>query len=155
LCFFALETTPMLERMKIGTRLGVAFGLVSLLLATVVFVGVTRLSALDADVKAITRTNNVEIRHATEMQAASLQIGNSIRNLLGSADESEIKRERDAIRTGKADMDKEAAALVAMMTADTTITEAEKTKLAGIMDLMKEVEPLREQIAALAVGGKK
>jgi methyl-accepting chemotaxis protein len=145
----------MLERMKIGTRLGVAFGLVSLVLAAVVFIGVTRLSLLDADVKAITRTNNVEIRHATEMQAATLEIGNSIRNLLVFTDDGEIKRERDAIRAAKASLDKEGAALSAMMTADVTITEGEKTKLAGVMDLVKEVEPLHEQIATLALGGKK
>src|SRR6478752_6882801 len=58
------EGLSMLERMKIGTRLAVGFGLVSLVLAAVVVTGVTRLSALDDDIKTITRTNNVEIRHA-------------------------------------------------------------------------------------------
>ncbi|MEJ0038179.1 MAG: methyl-accepting chemotaxis protein [Gammaproteobacteria bacterium] len=145
----------MLEKMKIGTRLALAFGLVSLVLAAVVVTGVTRLSLLDDDIKAITRTNNVEIRHASEMQAASLQIGNSIRNLLVFSDDAELRRERDAIRSGKASLDKEAAALAAMMAADASTTEAEKTKLAVVMDLMKEVEPMREQIATLAIGGKK
>jgi hypothetical protein len=66
----------MLERLKIGTRLAVGFGLVSLVLAAVVVTGVTRLAALDDDIKTITRTNNVEMRHASEMQSVSLQIGN-------------------------------------------------------------------------------
>lgn len=145
----------MLERMKIGTRLAVGFGLVSLVLAAVVVTGVTRLSLLDSDIKTITRTNNVEMRHASEMQSASLQIGNSIRNLLVFNDEEEIRRERDAIRTGKASLDTEAAALSAMMAADTSTTETEKAKLAAATSLMKDVEPLREQIAMLAVGGKK
>ncbi len=86
----------MLERMKIGTRLAVGFGLVSLVLAAVVVTGVTRLSLLDDDIKIITRTNNVEMRHASEMQAVSLQIGNSIRNLLVFNDDEELRRERDA-----------------------------------------------------------
>jgi methyl-accepting chemotaxis protein len=145
----------MLERMKIGTRLAVAFSLVSLVLAAVVLTGVTRLSLLDDDIKAITRVNNVEIRHASEMQAASLGIGNSIRNLLVFSDEAELRRERDAIRTGQANLEKEAAALSAMMAADASTTEAEKTKLAAVMDLVKAVEPLREQVAALALSGKK
>src|SRR5689334_21939142 len=42
-----------------------------------------------------------------------------------------------------------------MMAADASTTEAEKTKLAAAMDLMKEVEPMREQIAALALAGKR
>ncbi len=42
-----------------------------------------------------------------------------------------------------------------MMSADATTTEAEKAKLAAAVALMKDVEPLREQIAMLAVGGKK
>ncbi len=128
----------MLERMKIGTRLAVGFGLVSLVLAAVVVTGVTRLSLLDSDIKAITRTNNVEMRHATEMQAASLQIGNSIRNLLVFNDDEEVRRERDAMRNGKATLDKEAAALAAMMAADATTTEAEKAKLDAATDLLKD-----------------
>jgi methyl-accepting chemotaxis protein len=145
----------MLERMKIGTRLAVGFGLVSLVLAAVVVTGVTRLSLLDSDIKTITRTNNVEMRHASEMQSASLQIGNSIRNLLIFNDDEEIRRERDAMRTGKSSLDTESAALASMMAADESTTEAEKTKLATATSLMKDVEPLREQIAMLAVSGKK
>jgi methyl-accepting chemotaxis protein len=145
----------MLEKMKIGTRLAVGFVLVSLVLAAVVVTGVTRLSLLDADVKNITRTNNVEIRHASEMQAGSLQIGNNMRNLLVFSAEADLRRERDAMRDAKANLDKEAAALAAMMAADASTTEAEKTKLATVTDLMKQVEPLREQIATLALAGKR
>ena len=145
----------MLERMKIGTRLAAGFGLVSLVLAAVVITGVTRLSLLDGDIKNITRTNNVEIRHASEMQAGSLQIGNNIRNLLVFNSEADLRRERDAIRNGKTDLEKEAAALAAMMAADASTTEAEKTKLTTVTDLMKDVDPLREQIASLALEGKK
>lgn len=145
----------MLERMKIGTRLAAGFGLVSVVLAAVVVVGVTRISLLDRDIDAITRTNNVEMRHASEMQSASLQIGNSIRDLLVFNDEADVRRERDAMRSGQADLDKAAAALTAMIDADASATEAEKTKLATATGLMKEVEPLREQIATLAVSGRK
>ena len=145
----------MLERMKIGTRLAVGFVLVSLVLAAVVVTGVTRLSLLDGDVKNITRVNNVEIHHATEMQAGSLQIGNSMRNLLVFNTEADLRRERDAIRSGKADLEKEVAALSAMMAADAGTTDAEKTKLTAVTDLMKEVDPMREQIASLAIAGKK
>src|SRR5690349_4302621 len=140
----------MLERMKIGTRLAVGFGVVSLLLAAVVVTGVMRLSLLDSDIKNITRTNNVEIRHASEMQSGSLEIGNSMRNLLVFTAEEDLRRERDAVRSGKTGLEKEGAALAAMMAADPSTTEAEKAKLAVVTDLMKEVEPLREQIAALA-----
>src|SRR5436190_589564 len=108
----------MLERMKIGTRLAAAFGLVSLVLVAVVVTGVTRLALLDDDIKTITRINNVEIRHASQMQAGSLQIGNNMRNLLVFSDDADLRRERDAIRGSKADLDKEAAALAAMMASD-------------------------------------
>src|SRR5262249_46951785 len=118
----------MLERMKIGTRLAVGFVLVSLVLAAVVITGVTRLSLLDGDVKNITRTNNVEIRHASEMQTASLEVGTNMRDLLMVSSEEDLRRERDAVRSGKANLDKEAAALAAMMAADATTTEAEKTR---------------------------
>jgi methyl-accepting chemotaxis protein len=141
--------------MKIGTRLAAGFVLVSLVLAAVVVTGVTRLSLLDSDIKNITRINNVEIRHASEMQAASLQIGNNMRNLLVFSAEADLRRERDAMREDKVALDKEAAALTAMMAADASTTDAEKTRLTTVTDLMKEVEPLREQIASLAVAGKR
>src|SRR5262245_58950517 len=109
-----MRDASMLERLKIGTRLAAGFGLVSLVLAAVVVTGVSRLSLLDSDIRTITRVNDVAMRHANEMEAASLQIGNAIRNLLIFSDDAELKRERDAIRTGKGLLDKEAAALAAM-----------------------------------------
>ncbi|MEJ1960922.1 MAG: methyl-accepting chemotaxis protein [Gammaproteobacteria bacterium] len=141
--------------MKIGTRLLVAFGLMAILLVAVVVVGVTRLASLDQDVKLITRINDAEIGHATQMQAASFSIGNSMRNLLIFPDPAALKHEQEAIREGSQQLQKEADALSAMFAADTTVSEEENTKLAKVFAAMKETGPVREEIANLVLSGKR
>ncbi len=145
----------MFESMKIGTRLTVGFGLVSLLLVAVIVTGLTRVALLDHDIQAITDVNNVEIRHATQMQADSFSIGNSMRNLVIVTDDAALKREREDIEAGRVALDKESDALALMYSKDATLSQAEKDKFGAVTTLVKEVQPLRDRIAELALGGKR
>ncbi len=145
----------MLEKMRIGTRLSLAFGLLAILLVAVVVTGATRLSLLDRDIKNITGVNNAEIGDATQMQLASLSIASSMRNLLIFTDATELASERATILNGQSDLAKAGEALAAVTAADATATEAEKTKLASALALLRQLEPLRDQIATLALAGRK
>ena len=145
----------MLEKLKIGTRLFIAFGLIAVLLVAVVAIGVMRLASLDADIKTITSVNDAEIGHATQMQAASFAIGNSMRNLLIFSDPAELKSEQEAIRNGTQLMQKEADGLATMFAADATLSEAEKAKFASVQAITKDIAPVRDEIATLVLSGKK
>ena len=145
----------MFRDMKVGARLAIAFAVVLLLMTSIIVVGVTRLSALNDEIDAITDVNNVEILHATTMEKLSLSIGTSLRNMVIFTEASAIKAELQRVREDVATLDKEGDALTRQFAADTGTTVQEKDSLAKIISQLKEMGPLREEIADSAVSGKR
>ena len=145
----------MFRDMKVGARLAIAFAVVLLLMTSIIVVGVTRLSALNDEIDAITDVNNVEILHATTMEKLSLSIGTSLRNMVIFTEASAIKAELQRVREDVATLDKEGDALTRQFAADTGTTVQEKDSLAKIISQLKEMGPLREEIADFAVSGKR
>ena len=60
----------MFSSMKVGTRLAIAFGIVVVLLGTIIAVGVNRMAAVNEGLRVVTEENNVEIAHATSLRGA-------------------------------------------------------------------------------------
>ena len=145
----------MFRDMKVGARLAIAFAVVLLLMTSIIVVGVTRLSALNDEIDAITDVNNVEILHATTMEKLSLSIGTSLRNMVIFTEASAIKAELQRVREDVATLDKEGDALTRQFAADTGTTVQEKDSLAKIISQLKEMGPLREEIADSSVSGKR
>src|SRR5689334_21302100 len=138
----------MFRDMKVATRLTLAFSIVLLLLLSVIVVGITHMQRIDHELGVITELNNVEIHHATEMQSLSLDIGNNMRDLLIVTDPAALNAGLEKIRSGHQAMEKEAAGIEKLFEQDEDTTRAEKDALAKIQTLMKEVQPLREAVAA-------
>jgi methyl-accepting chemotaxis protein len=145
----------MFRDMKVGVRLALAFAMVLALMVGIIFVGVTRLGALNDEIDAITDVNNVEIQHATSMERLSLSIGNDLRNMVIFTDAAAIKGELQHVREDVAALDKEGDALARQFAADLATTAEEKEAFTKITDLLKALVPLREEIADLAVSGKR
>ena len=68
--------------MKVSTRLGLSFGLVLVLLVSVIALGISRMAQVDEGLRTVTEENNVEMNHATGMRGAAYQVSISIRNLI-------------------------------------------------------------------------
>ncbi|MEJ1964141.1 MAG: methyl-accepting chemotaxis protein [Gammaproteobacteria bacterium] len=145
----------MFQDMKVGTRLALAFAVVLALMVGIIMVGVSRLGLLNDEIDAITDVNNVEIRHANAMEATSYSIGTSLRNMVIFADPAAIKAELQRLHSEIGDLDKEADELARQFAADTGTTAEEKEALAKVNASLKELGPLREQVADLAAGGHK
>jgi methyl-accepting chemotaxis protein len=138
----------MFQDLKVSTRLSLAFGIVLVLLLAVIAVGVTRMQLIDREMTLITAVNDVEIRHATEMEATSLSMGVDLRDALLTTDATVTKDLFAKVRDGAASLDKEAAAIARMFAEDAGTTQGEKDELAKIQEALKELQPLRERIAA-------
>ena len=145
----------MFRDMKVGVRLALAFAAVLLLMTSIIVVGVTRLGALNDEIDAITDVNNVEIQHATTMEKLSLSIGSDLRNMVIFTEAGAIKAELQRVREDAASLDKESDALTRQFASDTGTTAEEKEALAKITALLKDMVSVREEIADLAVGGKR
>jgi methyl-accepting chemotaxis protein len=141
--------------MKVGVRLGLAFAAVLALMVGIIVVGVTRLAALNDEIDAITDVNNVEIQHATSMESLSLSIGSDLRNMVIFTDAAAIKGELKKVREDAAALDKESDALARQFAADTGTTAEEKDALAKSTDTLKALASIRDDIAELAINGKR
>jgi methyl-accepting chemotaxis protein len=145
----------MFRDMKVGVRLALAFAMVLVLMASIIVVGVTRLGALNDEIDAITDVNNVEIQHATAMEKLSLSIGVDLRNMVIFTDAAAIKGELAHVREDAATLDKEGDALSRLFATDTGTTAQEKEALGNITSLLKQLAPIRTEVADLAVAGKR
>ena len=145
----------MFQDMKVGARLALAFAVVLALMVGIIVVGITRLGVLNDEIDAITDVNNVQIRHATALQSTSLSIGTSLRNMVIFTDTAAMKTELQHVREGVSDLDKEADGLARQFAADPATTAEERDLLAKVTGLLKELVPMREQVADLAIGGHK
>lgn len=87
-----------LENMKVATRLGVGFALVSALLLTVTALGINRMAQLQERVDEITRVNNVESKLASAMYLTITERALALRNLILLSDEAEIQIEVNRIK---------------------------------------------------------
>jgi methyl-accepting chemotaxis protein len=145
----------MFRDMKVGVRLALAFGMVLALMGVIIVVGVQRLAELNEEIDAITDVNNVEIQHATTMSSLSLGIGTYLRNMVIFTDPSAVKAELASIRESVKALDEEGETLARMFQANTDTTAQQRETLAKVTALLKELVPLREQIAELALAGKR
>jgi methyl-accepting chemotaxis protein len=145
----------MFRDMKVGVRLALAFAMVLVLMAGIIVVGVTRLSALNDEIDAITDVNNVEIQRATSMEKLSLSIGTDLRNMVIFTEAAAIKGALSHVREDVASLDKESEGLARLFAADAATSAEEKDALANTGALLKQLAPLRDEIADLAVSGKR
>ena len=144
----------MFQDMKVGVRLAAAFGVVLLLLLGIIFVGVTRMGEMTADLRDITDVNDVQARHATEMRAAAYTVGQSVRMLVILTEDADLKKEHQDFLEAEGKLDQGAVELGKMMSADPTTTQEEKDMLAKIVALKQTMRPISERVADLAVANK-
>ena len=82
-------------KMKVATRLGIGFALVSVLLVMVTALGISRMVKIQANMEEITRVNNVQSKLASTMYLTITERALALRNLilLSEDNEAEIQKE--------------------------------------------------------------
>src|SRR5947209_6413388 len=88
----------MFSSMRVGTRLAIAFGVVVVLLAAVIFVGVNRMASINEGLRVVTEENNAEVLHAISLRAAIFESSISVRNLMLYTDAEKSAKELQAVK---------------------------------------------------------
>ena len=145
----------MVNDMKVGTRLTLAFALVLVMLVSVIAVGIVRMLSINDGLRTITDEEMVKIRHAQAMRAAAYQVSTSVRNLMLFPDDKEMKAEYEKLHKVVQTFDDEGAALGQMFKHIASTTEAEKDLLSSTLKQWQELQPGLEQTAILGLGNKK
>jgi len=143
----------MFTDIKVRTRLALAFGVVLLLLVTVVGLGITRLAQLNEGLRRITEENNVEMAHALGMRGAGFTQSIQIRNLMLEADASKLKAHADDLRDAVQKFDSEYAELNKMFNSLSSTSQVEKDFMARIKEIQDVVRRDLDDTANLVLTG--
>ncbi|HEY6925783.1 MAG TPA: methyl-accepting chemotaxis protein [Steroidobacteraceae bacterium] len=144
----------MLGRLKIRTRLAMAFGLILILLAGAIGLGINRLAAQDALMRRITDENNAEIHHATALRAAAYEVSVDLRSLLLSTDAEEREQKAAAVKRQGEVMDTELATLGKVFAGSADTTAAEKQMMADANAQWQKWRELYSPMIELGLKGK-
>jgi len=90
-----------ISNFRIGVRLGLGFGLVLLLLASVTWLGVSRLNALNDGTDHLVNDRLPKVIAAYEITGIVNQNARAMRNLLLLSDETEVKKELQSLDEAK------------------------------------------------------
>ncbi len=93
-----------MNNLKIGARLGLAFGFVLLLMVVTVLVGVTRLSVLNSGTDHIIHTEYPKVVVAYEIEGDLNVIARAVRNILLVQDEAAVKSELERIAKARVEI---------------------------------------------------
>ncbi|MEA3182234.1 MAG: methyl-accepting chemotaxis protein [Gammaproteobacteria bacterium] len=139
----------MFSNMKVGARLAIAFGLVIVLLAAIVAVGVNRMATINDGIRTITDKNNVEMAHATGLRDGVFETSISVRNLMLYTDADKVAQEFQAAHKSMQKFETHAEALGKMFATLQNTGATEKELMAKINAAWKEVRPIYTRTAEL------
>jgi len=144
----------MFSDMKVSTRLMLAFGVVVLLLLSVIGVGVTRMARINEVLRAITDENIVEARHAVQMRSAAYEVSVRIRNLMLMTQDEKLKAEEGKLHKAFDQFDTESDALDKLFNSLAGTSATEKDLLASVRKQWKALIPEFEKTAELGLARK-
>ncbi|HEX7633867.1 MAG TPA: methyl-accepting chemotaxis protein [Noviherbaspirillum sp.] len=143
-------------KMKVSTRLGIGFALVSAMLALTTLLGLNRLAQMEAQIEEITKVNNVESKLASAMYQSITERALALRNLILLADsnkqESDIEIKRISDQTKKySDTQEKLANMFASLP---NTSDKEKTLLAQAKENALAADPYYAKALGLINAGK-
>ena len=139
----------MLNRVNVGIRLSLAFGLLLLVLIVSVALALGRLHTLKSGMDVVVHENNARTDAASDMRGSLNITSRSVRNLLiyKTVEDREIHKER--IAGARRDYDEAFARLEKLARSD-----EERRLLANIEDAATKARPLFNEATALALSGQ-
>ncbi|MFZ6750863.1 methyl-accepting chemotaxis protein [Undibacterium sp. Ren11W] len=126
---------------KVSTRLTLGFGLVLLLLLTVLLLGINRMAQMQNRMEEIANINNVESKLASSMYLTITERALALRNLILLSDEAEIQIEVNRIKAQAKKYEEAEAKLASMVAADANSSREQVGLLEQIKAQAKLAEP--------------
>lgn len=139
--------------LKIGHRLGFAFGVVMLMLVAVATLGLSRMSAIQDSMESVTKANNVEANMATTMRASVADRMIALRNIVLLEDVAGMSKEVDRVRA-QAQVYVDAEKTLRSTFDKYGVISEETALLASIREANLAAQPLIERVIALGLANK-
>jgi methyl-accepting chemotaxis protein len=146
-----------INQLRVSSRLGIGFGLMSVLLIVVSVLGLNRMAFIKSQADDITKINNVEARLASVMDLTVTERALALRNLilLDSANKKEVQMEIDRVGEQAKKYADAARDLDAMFSSIPSTTDKEKELLKQIGEQAAQAAPFYPRAVQLALDGKK
>jgi methyl-accepting chemotaxis protein len=138
-----------ISNLKIGVRLGLAFGLVLLLMMTLALIGTSRMARINASLDGIVNDNNIQIKAITEMRQSVMSIGLATRNMALTTDPDQKARAGDRIADDRDEYNAYVETLGRLVT-----SAGGKEVLAKIAAAKALTDPMTDQVIALLLKEK-
>jgi methyl-accepting chemotaxis protein len=139
-----------LSQMKVSHRLNLGFGVLLLLLMTIVGIGIDRMAEVNRRLNSISNVNNVEVRLAVAMHASLYEQSIATRDLLLAPDAAARKSANDRMKKEMASYQAIEKELDAMFTSLEETADIEKAAMAQVRDLSAAAAPLLKKLTELA-----
>lgn len=134
---------------RIGKRLGISFGLVLVLLAAVVWLGLSSLQKINGNLKEIVDTNYAKIRLANDSAEAFYRLTDNIQAMMVSKNGPEKTKDNDAVENQRK---KYSEAIDKLNRIETT--DEGKKLLAGIAGSIENSRATNNRIIELSLAGR-
>ncbi|WP_420265884.1 methyl-accepting chemotaxis protein [Candidatus Magnetominusculus dajiuhuensis] len=135
--------------MKTGTRLGLAFGIVVVLLLVVAIMGISSLGSLNNELADTVKVEYPKVASCTSLTIDVLNIARHMRNTLLLDNKELIQKELDAIKEDRKDISANLDKLAQLVQSDSG-----KAMLKAITDARAAYVPGQEEFLKLAAEGK-
>jgi methyl-accepting chemotaxis protein len=140
--------------LKIGLRLAIGFGLILVLLACEVALGLSRMATMQSNLHSISDINNVQIQQAVIMQETVLDRLVALRNLALLNDPAELDEEVERIKHNAARYAEAAERLKRMVDEDPHSTSEEKAALVALREAEAAAAKPMAKAASLGLANK-
>ncbi|WP_075791452.1 methyl-accepting chemotaxis protein [Massilia putida] len=146
-----------INQLRVSSRLGIGFGLMSVLLVVVSVLGLNRMAFIKSQADDITKINNVEARLASVMDLTVTERALALRNLilLDSANKKEVQMEIDRVGEQSKKYANAARDLDTMFSSIPSTTDKEKELLKQIGEQAALAASFYPRAVQLALDGKK
>jgi len=134
-----------ITNLKIGTRLGTAFGLVLVLMIALALLGLARMAHIQQSLHGFVDDNNLQIKSIIEMRQSVMSVALTSRNMAMMSDADQVEDEFDKIGDDREEYNAHAENMTRMAK-----SEAGKTLLGKISAARAATEPLTDKAVALA-----
>lgn len=144
----------MFRNLKIGTRLGLAFAVMLILLFVTYYVGMTRLSTMNELMSDINGNNIPETQLAVAMWGIHKDERVEVRNIILITDDATLAKAKAKLEAERQEFDATENALDKMF-ADSTTTDKEERRLAAkIKELTPAYRANADKVVALGIANK-
>ncbi|MBS4096621.1 MAG: MCP four helix bundle domain-containing protein [Sulfuricella sp.] len=144
----------MFKNMKIGTRLGLGFGLLMLLMFAMAIIGITRMAAMNGNIDEIVKVNSEETKLVVEMRGAVRNISVAVRNVVLLTEMSDMQKEKERVELARSKYATATEKLEKMFNDLPGTTNEEKQLLAQIKEAQKETKPTVDKAIQLGLENK-